>query len=100
DRTAAAAPFSAGGTGRLLPKAAALRAPLQFFFGALDAHIPQDQVKAIDARLKELGKDYKIEVYPGADHGFFCNDRASYNEKAASDAWTKLKAFFAKHLRA
>jgi carboxymethylenebutenolidase len=98
DRIAAAAPFYGGGTVQLLPKAESIRAPMQFFFGALDAHIPQDQVKAIDARLKELRKDYKIEVYPGADHGFFCNDRASYNEKAASDAWSKLLAFFAKHL--
>jgi len=98
DRIAAVAPFYGGGTVTLLPKAASLRAPLQFFFGERDTYIPADQVKAIDAKLRELGKSYKIETYAGADHGFFCNDRASYNEKAAADAWTKLLAFFAEHL--
>ena len=94
DRIAAAAPFYGAGTTALLPKADSIRAPLQFFFGERDNYIPQDQVKAIDARLHELGKSYKIEVYAGADHGFFCNDRASYDAKAAQDAWSKLTAFF------
>ncbi|MFI5314480.1 MAG: dienelactone hydrolase family protein [Myxococcota bacterium] len=98
DRIAAAAPFYGGGTIALLPKAASIKAPLQLFFGQLDNYIPQDQVKAIEAKLRELGKRYKLDNYAGADHGFFCSDRASYSEAAASDAWTKLKAFFREHL--
>ena len=39
-------------------------------------------------------------MYPGANHGFFCNERASYQKAAAEDAWARLKRFFAKHLRA
>jgi carboxymethylenebutenolidase len=98
DRISAAAPFYGGGTVTLLPKADKIRAPLHLFFGQLDSYIPQDQVKAIEARLKELKKSYKLDNYAGADHGFFCNDRATYHEKAAADAWTKLKAFFREHL--
>jgi len=98
DRIAAAAPFYGGGIAGLLGKADKIRAPLYLFFGDRDAFIPQDQVKAIDAKLRESGKRYKLENYAGADHGFFCNDRPSYNEKAASDAWTKLKAFFRENL--
>jgi carboxymethylenebutenolidase len=98
DRIAAAAPFYGGGIAGLLGKADKIRAPLQLFFGDRDAFIPQDQVKAIDAKLRELKKTYSLENYAGADHGFFCNDRPSYNEKAAGDAWTKLKAFFKKNL--
>ena len=98
DRISAAVPFYGGGTVALLPKAASIKAPLQLFFGQLDNYIPQDQVKAIDAKLRELGKSYKLDNYAGADHGFFCSDRASYNEKTAADAWTKLKAFFREHL--
>ncbi|HTO52891.1 MAG TPA: dienelactone hydrolase family protein [Myxococcota bacterium] len=99
-RIAASAPFYGGGIAGLLPKADKIRAPLHLFFGDRDAFIPQDQVKAIDAKLRELGKRYELDNYAGADHGFFCNDRPSYNEKAASDAWTKLKAFFREHLGA
>jgi carboxymethylenebutenolidase len=98
DRIAAVAPFYGGGIAALLPKADKIKAPLQLFFGERDAFIPQDQVKAIDAKLRELKKSYKIDNYAGADHGFFCNERASYNEKAASDAWTKLVAFFRENL--
>ena len=79
-------------------KADKIKAPLHLFFGEKDAFIPQDQVKAIDAKLRELKKSYKLDNYAGADHGFFCNERASYNEKAAGDAWTKLKAFFRANL--
>jgi carboxymethylenebutenolidase len=100
ERIAAAAPFYGGGTVGLLPKADKIRAPLHLFFGERDGFIPQDQVKAIDAKLRELKKTYKLDNYAGADHGFFCNDRASYDEKAAADAWTKLKAFFKENLRA
>jgi len=99
-RIAASAPFYGGGIAGLLGKADRIKAPLQLFFGDRDAFIPQDQVKAIDAKLRELKKSYKLENYAGADHGFFCNERASYNEKAASDAWTKLRAFFKQHLAA
>jgi carboxymethylenebutenolidase len=98
DRIQAAAPFYGGGIAGLLGKADKIKAPLHLFFGERDAFIPQDQVKAIDAKLRELKKSYKLDNYAGADHGFFCNDRPSYNEKAASDAWTKLKAFFREHL--
>jgi carboxymethylenebutenolidase len=98
DKIAAAAPFYGGGIAALLPKADKIRAPLYLFFGEKDAFIPQDQVNAIDARLRELGKTYTLKNYKGADHGFFCNERASYNENAAKDAWKELLAFFGKHL--
>ena len=100
ERIRAAAPFYGGGIAGLLPKAAAIRAPLYLFFGQRDAFIPQDQVKAIDAKLRELGKRYELENYAGADHGFFCNDRPSYDAKAAADAWSKLVTFFREHLGA
>ena len=38
-------------------------------------------------------------VYPGADHGFFCNERSSYNQAAAEDSWRELVAFFAARLK-
>ncbi len=98
DRIAAAAPFYGGGIAGLLPKADKIRAPLYLFFGEKDAFIPQDQVNAIDAKLRELAKPNTHKNYTGADHGFFCNDRVSYNATAAADAWTELLAFFRKHL--
>ena len=57
-------------------------------------------MKAIEAKLREQKKTYKLDNYAGAEHGFFCNERASYNEKAATDAWGKLKDFFRQNLGA
>jgi len=98
DRLAAAAPFYGGGIAGLLDKASKIKAPLYLFFGERDAFIPLDQVKQIDAKLTELGKAHTTKVYAGSDHGFFCNDRGSYDAKSAADAWSELKAFFKKHL--
>lgn len=99
DRVKAAAPFYGGGIASLLDRAGDIQAPLHLFFGAEDAFIPLDQVKAIEAKLGELGKTFDLDVYEGAQHGFFCDERAEYDSNAAKDAWRKLTAFFAKNLK-
>jgi carboxymethylenebutenolidase len=99
DQIAAAAPFYGGGITGHLSQADRITSPMYLFFGEADPYIPMDEVRQIDSRLKSLGKDYKLKSYPGADHGFFCNERASYNSAAAADAWEELKGLFAAHLR-
>jgi carboxymethylenebutenolidase len=100
DRVAAAAPFYGGGIAGLLSRADSIACPMYLFFGEADPYIPMEEVRQIDTRLKALGKSYKLKTYPGADHGFFCNARPSFNASAATDAWEELKGFFAANLRA
>jgi len=106
----AAVPFYGGGIGSVMqpsertPKAPldyadGLKAPMLLFFGGNDPFIPVEEVERIKARLAELGKSAQTIVYPGAPHGFFCDERDSYRPDAAKDSWGKLLAFFAKHLR-
>lgn len=106
---AAAAPFYGGGIGRVMmpsertphapiEDAAGIRAPLLIFYGDKDAFIPAEEVALVKERLEKLGKEARVIVYPGADHGFFCDERASYHEAAAQDAWRKLLSFFDKNL--
>ena len=97
-RIAAAVPFYGGGMVGHLDRAPALRCPLLLFYGEKDAYIPLDQVKRVEEELARLGKPAETIVYPGADHGFFCEERASHHPKAAADSWKRLKAFFAQHL--
>jgi carboxymethylenebutenolidase len=99
DRIAAAAPFYGGGIVGHLGQAAALRAPLLLFYGEKDPYIPLDQVERTRGELARLGKQAETVVYPGADHGFFCEERASYDAAAAKDSWRRLKTFLAQHLR-
>jgi carboxymethylenebutenolidase len=106
----AAAPFYGGGIGRVMmpsertphppiDDAAGIKGSLLVFYGDKDAFIPPDEVALVKERLASLGKDAEVIVYPGADHGFFCDERPSYHEAAAQDSWRRLLRFFEKHLR-
>jgi carboxymethylenebutenolidase len=50
--------------------------PVQMHFGALDAHITPGDVDAIRAAQPAV----EVFVYAHADHGFGCDERASYHE--------------------
>jgi carboxymethylenebutenolidase len=75
-----------------------LNAPALFFWGGLDAHIGADAVQAITTKLNEEKKDYVNVVFSQADHGFFCDARASYNAVAAKEAWSLTLEFLSLHL--
>jgi carboxymethylenebutenolidase len=97
----AAAPFYGGGIGAAaLDNTDKLQAPMLLFFGEVDPFIPIDEVERTKARLAQLKKTAETVLYPGAPHGFFCNDRDSYRPDAAKDAWRRPLAFFAQHLKA
>ena len=69
------------------------------FFGAEDGMIPSDQVDAVRSALESAGTRHEVIVYPGADHGFFCDQRATYQKEAASDAWGRVKTLFGEELK-
>lgn len=94
----AAACFYGGGIGGLLDQAAGISCPMVALFGEKDGFIPLDEVDQVKARLAEEGKQAEVVVYDGADHGFFCDERESYQEAAASDAWARLLTLFRDHL--
>ena len=96
----AAISFYGGGIApALLPHAANLHAPMLFFWGGLDKHIPQDQIRsAIDA-VKAAGKPYINVEISDADHGFFCDARPSYNPVAAKEAWSLVTSFLEAHVK-
>ena len=61
------------------------KVPTLMHFGALDAHIPLSDVEII----RQKRPDCDIHVYQGADHGFHCDERGSYNKDAATVAWQR-----------
>jgi len=96
----AAISFYGGGIApALLPRAPKLSAPMVFFWGGLDKHIGQEQVRAIGDELKRIGKSYINIDISDADHGFFCDVRASYNPVAARLAWNLSRQFLEIHLK-
>ena len=93
-----AAPQGMGGQASTMGRTGGIAGTILCLFGAEDAMIPMDQVDAIKAALTEAGIDHDTVVYPGADHGFFCDQRGTYQKEAADDAWTRVKALFADKL--
>ncbi len=82
-----------------LSRTGEIKCPMYLFFGAKDQLIPLDQVNQIKTELATKRVASQVEIYPEAGHGFFCDERGSYHEKSATDAWEKTKAFFAQHLK-
>lgn len=68
------------------------------FFGMKDQSIPTKEVNKIEATLNKHEVLHRIFRYKDADHGFFCDQRASYNEAAAKDAWEQVKQLFRQEL--
>jgi len=71
------------------------KVPTQLHFGEKDAGIPLTDVEIIRAKRP----DVEIFVYPGAQHGFSCDERASYDKPSADLAKQRSLEFFVKHLK-
>lgn len=72
--------------------------PLIGIFGNEDRSPSPEQVNQHEAELKQHGKAYEFHRYDGAGHGFFYWDRPIYRPEQAMDGWSKVFAFFGKHL--
>jgi carboxymethylenebutenolidase len=70
------------------------KCPTQLHFGDLDKAIPIEDVEAI----KSAHPDVPVFRYAEAEHGFSCDDRASYHEESTKIARTRTNGFFAMHL--
>ncbi|HLK47814.1 MAG TPA: dienelactone hydrolase family protein [Bryobacteraceae bacterium] len=82
----------------LLDRLKDLKAPMLLFWGGKDAHIGPEAVDAVTGALRSASKPYVNVVFSDADHGFFCDARASYNPQAAAQAWPLTLAFLETHL--
>ena len=87
-----------GGKPSTLSRTPGIRGRILCLFGGRDALIPQDQVEAIRKALEAAGVRHEVVVYDEADHGFFCDQRATYHEASARDAWSRVQALFAEEL--
>ena len=70
------------------------RCPVQMHFGEKDASITMADVETIRQKRPEC----EIYTYPGASHGFFCDERASFDPNSAKIGWQRTLAFLTKAL--
>jgi carboxymethylenebutenolidase len=79
---------------------AALRGALLGNFAGIDRGIPADDVRTFDSQLKSAKKDADIKIFDGKGHGFMNpNNKEGYDAAAASEAWARIDAFFARTLK-
>lgn len=83
-----------GGGDPTLSRTPEIKGTIYLFFGAEDASIPLEQVTEIETALRQNNITYRLFCYPEADHGFFCDQRGSYQAQAAADAWPKVLELF------
>lgn len=88
-----------GPTRGVIHRAAAMTVPLLGIFGNDDANPDVAQVDEIERVLTELGKEFEFHRYDGAGHAFFTTDKPNYRQEQAVDGWSKVFAFYDKHLR-
>jgi carboxymethylenebutenolidase len=89
--------YYGGGIEQSLDESKDLHCPLMLHFGAKDTHIPLASVEKIRQGLKGKGH-VEIFVYDDADHGFNCDQRASYDRKSAMLAYGRSMVLLQKTL--
>lgn len=90
----AAVSYYGGGLEQFRDEAEHLHGTHLFYWGGLDQHIGEEAIQTITGAVKQAGKDYENIVFSYADHGFNCDERASYHPLAAKEAWAHTLAFF------
>jgi len=92
-RLKAAASYYGGRIPPLLGRAPKLSGPMLFFWGGQDHHIPETDRQAIVSGVRDANKVFVNVTFSDADHGFFCDARASFHPAAAAQAWSLTKTF-------
>ena len=76
-----------------------LRAPVLGLYAEKDDFVPLSAVRELETKLKSLGKQVEMHIYPDTDHAFFNDTRPEvYDPQAAADSWRRTLAFFRQHL--
>ena len=89
----AAISYYGGNIPSLLHRTDRLSAPMLLLWGELDSHIPGEQRNQVTKAMREAKKEYVDIVFSNADHGFFCDERKSYQANAARMSWDIVQSF-------
>jgi carboxymethylenebutenolidase len=93
-RLRAAVSFYGGGIAPgLLDLTPKLQAPSLLIWGGSDKHITPEHRKAVTEALSMYHKPYVNVEFSQADHGFFCDERSTYEPRSARQAWALTLEF-------
>ena len=72
--------------------------PVLLYWGGKDKNIGPEQIDEATQALRKAGHSFVNVEFSDADHGFFCDRRASYHENSAKQSWAMTKAFLQTYL--
>ena len=76
-----------------------IRGEMYFACAETDKYAPREQIDALAAHLANSGINYRLEWYPGAEHGFAFPQRDGiYHKPSAERHWQRLFAMFRRNL--
>ena len=76
-----------------------VKGELYFACAEIDQYAPREIIEELDAHLKDSGANYRLEWYPGAEHGFAFPDRGEiFHKPSAERHWERLFALFQRNL--
>lgn len=76
-----------------------IRCEMYFACAEIDKYAPKETIDQLDEHLKKSKVNYRLEWYPGAEHGFAFPQRAGIYHKASAERhWERLFALFRRNL--
>jgi carboxymethylenebutenolidase len=95
DKVKAAVPFYGFPQGDAEPDWTKLAASIQGHMAENDSFFPPERAKALEAKLRALGKDVTLTVHPGTGHAFMAphNALGTRNEAVAKQIWPEVVSF-------
>ena len=95
DAVAVAVPFYGFPQGDMEPDWSRLAAVVRGHMAEQDDFFGPDAARALEAKLRDLGKDVVLTVHPGTGHAFMGphNRLGTLNESLANEIWPQVIAF-------
>jgi carboxymethylenebutenolidase len=101
DKVKAVVPFYGFPQGPSEPDWSKLTAAISGHMAEHDDHFPVEAARALEARLRGMGKNVTLKVHPGTGHAFMGphNALGTLNEKLAAEIWPEVVSFLKDTLR-
>ena len=95
NKIGAVVPYYGAPLGESAPDWSNLTAPVRGHFAENDTFFPAGAVKALEADLRDMGKDVVFEVHPATGHAFAneANALGTYDEATAGRSWAATVGF-------
>lgn len=101
DKVNAVVPFYGFPQGDMEPEWSKLTARISGHMAEKDGFFPPAAAKALESKLRGMGKDVTLTVHPGTGHAFMATHNAlgTHNPALAKEIWPKVFSFLREALR-